>query len=65
MTLPLHLNNEGVVDGFKYSWRICARSILGICTSWKLHTEVFLFSDKEKMKTFMDMDMVLQVRRKP
>jgi hypothetical protein len=65
MTLPLHLNKDGIVDGFKYSWRYCARNILGICASWKLHTEVFLFEDKEAMKTFHDMDLVLGKRPRP
>jgi len=61
----LRINPE-TLDGFIYCGRVCDHFAIGICFGqWKQVCDHYEFSDKIKMKTLSDAEMVLRQRQKP
>jgi len=65
MTLILNLNEDGTLKGFRYPYRKCVKSFLGVCTNWDLVNAYFDAKDSERMKQLKSMDFVLKQRSKP
>jgi len=61
----LRINPE-TLDGFIYCGRVCDKYSIGICWGkWEQVCDHYLFTDKIKMKTLSDAEMVLKQRQKP
>jgi hypothetical protein len=61
---PLELRTLRInpdLSGFKYCWRTKKH----VFAKWKQECELYPFTDKEKMKSLLDMGFVLKVRVKP
>jgi hypothetical protein len=53
----------GKLVGFKYPYRKCARSILGVCTRWELVEVRFRADDENSMRLLEGGDWVLKRRK--
>lgn len=59
----LRLNAE--FPGFEYSYFVCDKTFLGVCTRKKRVTDFYDISTKEMRRKLIDMGFVLKVREKP